>query len=204
MKLLIGTNNKHKAREIQQILDKRNPGEVKLLTPAEVLGKVIDVEETGATLEENAFLKASKYFEMTKIPCFADDTGLEIDALSGLPGVQSARFSGVHGNDAANRKKVLDLLEDVPSEKRTARFRTVISFADGKNVKYFEGRCEGKIINEERGQNGFGYDSIFVPDEYKQTFAEMNPEKKNELSHRSKAVLNFLNYLIENELKESI
>ena len=199
MQLLIGTNNKHKAREIQQILDIRMPELVQLQTPAEILGEEIDVEETGATLEENAFLKASKYFELTSIPCFADDTGLEIDALNGLPGVNSARFSGVHGNDKANRQKVLEMMVDVPQDNRKAKFRTVFCYVTKNEVKYFEGKCEGQIINEERGQNGFGYDSIFIPTGFTNTFAEMPSSQKNELSHRSKALLSFLDYLIANK-----
>jgi len=195
MKILIASNNKHKLIEIQEILDSSNIKGVQLVTPNEFLGYSIEVEETEETLEGNATLKAKAYFDISKIPVIADDTGLEIDTLHGQPGVNSARFSGVHGNDVLNRKKVLELMKDTPEEKRTARFRTVICFESEANTDYKEGICEGKIINEEHGTNGFGYDSIFVPNRYNKTFAEMNAEEKNKISHRGKAIRNFVEFL---------
>ncbi len=195
MKLLIGTNNQHKVREIREILDREFPGRFEIFTPTDVLNKSIDIEETGCTLEENAFLKSSEFYSLTKIPSISDDTGLEIDAMKGEPGVNSARYSGEHGNDAENRKKVLNLLNGIPEERRTARFRTVICYIDEGKAEYIEGICSGKIIDEERGANGFGYDSIFVPDSFDKTFAEMSPEEKNLLSHRGKAVRNLVEFL---------
>jgi XTP/dITP diphosphohydrolase len=195
MILLLGSNNQHKAKEINQIIEKSLPGKFDIKILSDVLENPYDVIEDGLTLEENAFKKASEYFQLTGLPCFADDTGLEIDALNGLPGVNSARFSGEHGNDAENRKKVLALLDNVADENRTARFRTVICFYDGTKAEYIEGICKGSIIREELGTGGFGYDSIFVPFEHKITFAQMSAEDKNLLSHRGKAIRNFIGFL---------
>lgn len=198
MDLLIGSNNEHKAREIQEIFDKEMPGEVKILNPSDVLEEVLDVEETGATLEMNSFLKASAFSEKTGYPCIADDTGLEIDALNGKPGVHSARFAGKESNDANNRKKVLEMLKNIPDNEKTARFKTVICYCRDGNTDFIEGICEGRIISEERGSSGFGYDPIFIPEGFDETFAEMPPEKKNELSHRGKAIKNFIRFLRSN------
>ena len=200
MKLLIGTNNQHKVREINEILEREFPGKFEIVTPSAVLDNSIDIEEIGKTLEENAYLKSSEFYSLTKIPSISDDTGLEIEALNGEPGVNSARYSGEHGNDAENRKKVLNLLNTVPEEKRKARFRTVICYVVEGKVEYIEGICSGRIIEEERGTNGFGYDSIFVPDGFEKTFAEMTAEEKNKLSHRGKAVRNLVEFLRNVEL----
>src|SRR3972149_494679 len=113
MKLLIGTNNQHKVREIKEILEREFPGKFNIVTPADVLDNSIDIDETGKTLEDNAYLKSSEFYSLTKIPSISDDTGLEIEVLNGEPGVNSARYSGEHGNDAVNRKKVLNLLNGV-------------------------------------------------------------------------------------------
>lgn len=194
MKILLASNNRHKAKEI---LDKIQEAklQVEILIPEDVYSDVFDVEETGQTLEENAFLKASFFYKKFNLPTFADDTGLEVDALGGGPGVFSARFSGVYGNDRANRLKLLSLLENVPKNKRTARFRTVICFVDKGKPTFFEGVCPGEIITEERGEGGFGYDSIFVPEGYNLTFAEMPFEEKNSISHRSRAIEKFVDFL---------
>ncbi|TAL68017.1 MAG: RdgB/HAM1 family non-canonical purine NTP pyrophosphatase [Bacteroidetes bacterium] len=194
MKLLIGTNNQYKVREIKEILEREFPGKFEIVTPADVLDNSIDIEETGETLEENAYLKSSEFYSLTKIPSISDDTGLEIEALNGEPGVNSARYSGEHGNDAENRKKVLNLLNGVPEEKRKARFRTVICYVEEGRTEYIEGICSGRIINEERGKKGFGYDSIFAPDGFDKTFAEMTAEEKNNLSHRGKAIRNLVEF----------
>ena len=195
MKILIASNNKHKLSEIQEILDSSNIEDIQLVIPNEFPGYSIDVPETEDTLEGNSYLKAKAYFDLVKIPVIADDTGLETDALKGLPGVHSARFAGEHGNDALNRKKLLELLNDIPDGQRTARFRTVICFVNNDIPAYIEGICEGKIIDKEIGTNGFGYDSIFVPFGYNKTFAEMNAEEKNKISHRGKAIINFVAFL---------
>lgn len=195
MILLLGSNNKHKASEINQIIEFALPNKFEIKILSDVLDNDYDVVEDGKTLEENAFKKAFEYFQLTGLPCFADDTGLEIDYLNGLPGVNSARFAGKHGNDAENRKKVLFLLEKIEKVLRTAHFRTVICFYDGNNAEYFEGVCEGLIIRDERGTNGFGYDSIFIPNGFDMTFAQMNADEKNTISHRGKAINKFVTFL---------
>ncbi len=200
MKILIASNNKHKISEISKILDEYFPGQFEVLSPRE-LGIDLDVEETADTLEGNAELKARSFFKAAHIPVIADDTGLEIDALNGKPGVFSARFAGEPPDDSKNRLKVLELMKNIPEEKRTARFRTVICYYDNAKPVFIEGKCEGKIIDEERGNAGFGYDPIFVPQGYKKSFAEMQPAKKNAISHRAKAILNFVN-LLKNTLKK--
>ncbi len=195
MKLLLGSNNKHKAEEIKAIFDSKLPGKIVLLTLDDVLDDAFDVEETGDTLEENAILKAEIYHKVTGLPCIADDTGLEIDALDGAPGVMSARFAGEHGNDTANRALVLDKLTGVSYEKRTARFRTVICYFGNSGVELIAGTCAGRIITNERGKGGFGYDPIFVPDGFDTTFAEMSAEQKNAISHRGRAVTKLVEFL---------
>lgn len=194
MKLLIATNNKNKINEIRQKILEFNL-DVDLYTLSDFSDEEIEIKETGETLEENAMIKAKTCFDLLKIPSFADDTGLEVFSLDGKPGVHSARFSGVYGDDKANRLKLLSLLQNKKEDERRARFRTIICFYDGSAPRFFEGICYGRIIEEERGDKGFGYDSIFVPDGFDKTFAEMNLNEKNEISHRSKAIVNFLNFL---------
>ena len=194
MKLLIATNNKHKISEIVRIFEQKIPGKIDILTPND-LHLELDVEETAGTLEGNAELKAKAFFDAVKIPVIADDTGLEIDALDGQPGVYSARFAGEPPNDERNRQKVLALMKDIPEEERTARFRTVICYIDDKGINFIEGKCEGKIIEEERGDAGFGYDPIFIPEGFDKTFAEMTADEKNSISHRGRAIRNFADWL---------
>ncbi len=194
MKILLASNNKHKAKEV---LDKIREAklQVEILTPEDISSDIFDVEETGQTLEENAFLKANFFYKKFNLPAFADDTGLEVDALGGEPGVFSARFSGIYGNDKANRAKLLSLLANIPKSERTARFRTVICFVYSGKSAFFEGVCPGEITTEERGEGGFGYDSIFVPKGHSLTFAEMSFEEKNRISHRSRAIEKFVDFL---------
>lgn len=194
MKILIATNNKHKINEILSILEEKIPGQIQLVRPRD-LGINLNVEENTNSLEGNAELKARAFFNAAKIPVIADDTGLEIDALNGQPGVISARFAGEPSNDERNRKKVLELMRKIPEKERTARFRTVICYIDEKTTNFIQGKCEGKIINEERGNAGFGYDPIFMPDGSNKTFAEMTAEEKNAVSHRGNAIKNFADWL---------
>ncbi len=197
MKLLIASNNKHKISEIQRILNEKFPGKYEILSPAD-LSINLDVVEDTDTLEGNAELKARAFFDKAQIPVIADDTGLEIDALDGRPGVYSARFAGEDVTYADNRRKALELLANIPDKKRTARFRTVICYFDGKRKEFIEGRCDGKIIFEDRGDAGFGYDQIFMPDGYDRTFAEMSADEKNAISHRGRAIRNFADWLDSN------
>ena len=184
MDFLIATHNMKKRDELQRIL---SPLGAHVLTADEAGVDLTDVEETGATFEENALLKARSGCKEGKMPCIADDSGLCVDALDGAPGVYSARFAGEHGNDDKNNEKLLSLLSDVPPEKRTARFVSTVAcvFPDGREL-VVRGECEGKIGYEKRGENGFGYDPLFYVGE--RTFAEFTPEEKDAVSHRGNAL----------------
>ena len=182
--VLVSTRNAHKLVEIRQIL---GPSfELLDLSSIPALG---EVEETGTTFEENAALKAlaaSAHFDGWVL---ADDSGLEVDALSGAPGVYSARFSGEGATDVTNRALLLEKLAGVPSNQRSARFRCVIALARGGEVlAHFSGAVEGAIIQSEKGEGGFGYDPLFVPEGFGETFAELGAETKNRLSHRGRAL----------------
>ena len=183
-RLLVSTRNAHKLVEIRQILGA--PFEVVDLSCAPAVG---EVEETGATFEENATLKAlaaSAHFGGWVV---ADDSGLEVDALGGAPGIISARFSGLGATDASNRAFLLEKLHGVRGKDRSARFRCVIVLARaGAKLAMFEGSVEGVVINREKGAGGFGYDPLFVPEGFCETFAELGAEVKNTLSHRSRAL----------------
>ncbi len=163
------------------------------LLPASQFSGVPEVEEDQPTLEGNARKKALMLHEYTGLPAVADDTGLEVDALGGRPGVHSARYAGPEANDAANRARLRRELEG--QENRSARFRTVIAYADGSDVHVFEGICEGHITDEERGAGGFGYDALFIPEGETRTFAEMSKEEKNRISHRARALGRLVDFL---------
>lgn len=183
MDLIIASNNAHKVMEIRLMLDEH----FRTFTLAEK-GIDVEVDETGDTFAENALLKAKTIAEMTGCVCLADDTGLCVDALGGAPGVHSARYAGEHDN-VANRAKMLRELKGVPMENRTAHFCTVmvLYYPDGRYL-VGEGRVDGHILEEERGQGGFGYDVLFFCDEIGQTFGECTQEEKNRVSHRSRAL----------------
>lgn len=182
MKIVFATHNKNKLKEVQASL----PKEIKLIS-LEDIGCNEPIEETESTLEANAALKANYVFEKYGYPCFADDTGLEVEALDGKPGVYSARYAGENATDVDNRRKLLKDLANISNKK--ARFRTVIALRLSKeDIEYFEGICKGEILEAERGEQGFGYDSIFRPKSYDKSFAEMDLEAKNKISHRGKAI----------------
>lgn len=187
-KIVFATNNAHKLSEVRAILE---PG-FSIISLAD-LGCTEDIPETAKTLEGNALLKANYIFEKFGLACFADDTGLEIDALNGEPGVYSARYAGEENNSLNNMNKVLDLLGNNPH--RTASFRTVIALIQGTNPKYFEGKITGKIAYQPQGESGFGYDPIFIPDGYSGSFAQIGSEEKNQISHRALAVKKLVEYL---------
>ncbi|MDW3649193.1 MAG: RdgB/HAM1 family non-canonical purine NTP pyrophosphatase [Bacteroidia bacterium] len=189
-KILFGTNNKDKLKEIQELV-----GQKFHILSLRDIELDMDVEETEDTLEGNATLKAKSFYAAAGIPCFSDDTGLEVDALDGRPGVYSARYAGENCSYQDNVDKMLREMAD--KSERTARFRTVISFFDGENLHTFEGKVEGEISREEKGKGGFGYDPLFVPLEHDKSFAEMSPEEKNAISHRGKAVREFAAFLNE-------
>lgn len=186
--LIFSTNNQHKLSEVKAILEK----DYKILGLSEI-GIDTDIPETGDTLEENALIKARYLWEEKGINCFADDTGLEVEALDNAPGVYSARYAGEQKSSADNVHKLLQELADKPNRK--ARFRTVIAaILDGKEY-LFEGIVSGSIATKPKGASGFGYDPVFVPDGYTETFAELGDHVKNTISHRARAVSNFCNYL---------
>ncbi|MCX6146261.1 MAG: RdgB/HAM1 family non-canonical purine NTP pyrophosphatase [Candidatus Kapabacteria bacterium] len=195
MKLLLASNNKHKLKELLIILKNTNLSNIEIITPI-ILNSNIEVDETGSTFEENAKLKAIAFYNNFKIPTIADDSGLEIEALNNRPGVFSARYSGNYGDDKANRLKSLTDLAN--NTNRNAQFRTVICFYNGKDIVYFNGICKGQISNIEKGLNGFGYDSIFIPNNYTQTFAELDDNIKNKISHRAIAIEKFTFWLKSN------
>lgn len=197
--ILIASNNIHKLEEIRRIAnDTVKNVKVIFYNPSD-LGIDILPDEKYDTLEENAKIKAEEFFKASKISCIADDSGLEIDVLGGLPGVHSARFADEH-NDKANRIQVLKLMKG--EDNRKAHFRTVLVYKNDEEEKCFEGVCEGQIIGEERGDSGFGYDPIFLPAQIvpqgeERTFAEMTEEEKNAVSHRGRAVRAFCEWLNE-------
>nr|MBC7244394.1 XTP/dITP diphosphatase [Chloroflexota bacterium] len=183
--LFLATDNPGKMREYEQLLA---PLRVKLWTP-HLLGLALAVHEDGASYAENARVKALTYMRASGMPTLADDSGLEVDALGGAPGIHSARYAGHDANDADRCYLLLQQLEGVPREKRTARFRCVLVLAtpDGE-VHSTEGICEGFIGFEPQGSHGFGYDPIFFLPEYGQTMGQLSPEIKNRISHRARAV----------------
>lgn len=191
--LIMATNNEHKLREIRQILG--DSYEVKGLKD---IGCYEDIPETNETLEGNALQKARYVSERYGVDCFADDTGLEVDALDGAPGIYTARFGSMNGygdshDSDANIACLLDKLKD--AESRRARFRTVIALIQGDEEHLFEGIVEGDILPERRGLDGFGYDPIFAPIEAGVSFAEMGPAEKNRLSHRGRATQKLVQFL---------
>ena len=184
MQFLLATHNRKKQAEMQRIL---SPLGIEVLT-ADMAGiDLTDVDETGETFRENAFLKAHSGCIESGLPCIADDSGLCVDALGGAPGVYSARYSGVHGDDDANIAKLLDALRDVPEAKRTAYFACAVCvcFPDGRKLE-LEGRCNGKIGYEKRGNDGFGYDPVFLVGD--RSFAQFTADEKDAVSHRGNAL----------------
>ena len=201
MKIVFATNNKNKLSEIRAIL-----GDSFEVLSINDINCHVDIPETGKTLEENAAIKAEYVYRNYGLSVFADDTGLEVEALDGAPGVFSARYAGGEGHDSeANMKKLLHELDGKVNRK--AQFRTVIAFIHSEEGEsggmpepiLFEGVCKGEIIKEKRGSSGFGYDPVFMPEGYNETFAELGNGIKNKISHRAKDVESFAKYLKENK-----
>ena len=186
--LVFATNNANKVAEIKKIL-----GNLFTVTSLKEAGIDIDIPEPYDTLEENARAKSKTIFEMTGKNCFSEDTGLFVDALNGQPGVKSARYAGDKATNKENIEKLLANLNGV--EKRTARFKTIISLMQAGKEFQFEGVCEGEIIETPVGEKGFGYDAIFIPDGNEKTFAQMETEEKNIYSHRKKAMKKLIGFL---------
>jgi XTP/dITP diphosphohydrolase len=193
MEILFATSNKNKTYEIRSAL----PQGFTLRCLADLSQHFPDVDEPFESLEENAVHKARSYAEMTGMNCFSEDTGLEVFSLQGEPGVRSARYAGEPGDAQKNIQKLLSNLSQ--SSDRTAQFRTVIALMMNEDVYRFEGICKGSIISEQKGQNGFGYDSVFVPDGADFTFAEMSMEEKNRFSHRKKALRKMIEFLEQSQ-----
>jgi XTP/dITP diphosphohydrolase len=187
-KLIFATNNQHKVDEIRNVL-----GNIFDIITLQEAGIDIDIPEPHNTLEANATEKSITIYNITKKNCFSEDTGLEVDSLNGEPGVKSARYAGNDKSFDANIDKLLDKMKT--SVNRNARFRTVISLIINGEEKQFEGICEGVILKERRGEKGFGYDPVFVPNGSSKTFAEMNIEEKSLFSHRKKAMAKLIDFL---------
>lgn len=192
MKIIFATNNAHKLSEVQAVLGDG----YELVTPRQC-GIDEEIPETAETLEGNARQKARYLFERTGLDCFADDTGLEVEALNGAPGVHSARYATDGHDFAANNRLLLKNLAG--EENRRARFRTVICLIEQSKEHLFEGIVEGRIIDHEAGSEGFGYDPLFVPEGFDRTFAEMSAEQKNGISHRGRAVRKLVDHLHQTE-----
>ena len=188
--MVFATHNAHKVDEVRAIL----PASVELVGPA-ALGCHDEIPGTGDTLRDNALQKVQYIHDRFGIDCFADDTGLEVEALDGAPGVYSARYAGEPADFAKNRAKLLSALAGISN--RRAQFRTVVSLILNDKTYFFEGIVTGRIIAEERGVGGFGYDSVFVPDGYDKTFAELPAAVKNSISHRARAMEQLTNFLAQ-------
>ena len=188
MKLVFATNNLHKLKEVQEMLS----NSIEVLSLKDI-GCFEDIEETEITLEGNAKLKADYITKKYGFDCFADDTGLEVVALDGKPGVYSARYAGAHGNAEKNMEKLLIELKN--KSNRKGKFRTIIALNITNKQYLFEGICEGEILNEKTGVKGFGYDPIFKPSNASCSFAEMNSEEKNIISHRGIAIQKLVKFL---------
>ena len=191
-KLIFATNNKNKVTEIRNVL-----GNLFDIITLEEAGILIDIPEPHDTLEANATEKSSTIYKLTQKNCFSEDTGLEVKVLNGEPGVKSARYAGEDRAFDANIKKLLLNLEGI--ENRKAHFRTVISLILNEKEYQFEGICEGEIIKQQRGTNGFGYDPVFIPEGSTKTFAEMDMNEKNQFSHRKKAMNKLIEFLTAKE-----
>lgn len=189
--LVFATHNQHKLVEINEMLE--NKFDLKSLTE---IGCHEDIVEDGTTLEANAQIKAKYVFKRYQVSCFADDTGLEVEALNGEPGVYSARYAGEQKKSEDNMQKLLDAL--ATKNNRKARFRTIICLKTSGAEHFFEGICEGEIVANKRGKKGFGYDPIFIPNGYTKTFAELPSEEKNKISHRGLAFQKLILFLKEN------
>ena len=192
--LVLASNNNHKISEIKSLLADCH---IRILTRSD-FNEFPDIEETGATLKDNALLKSRAICAKYKLPALADDSGLEVDFLNGQPGVLSARYAGEGCTFADNNRKLLKQLDGVPDEKRGARFVTVLALSATEGEYCFEGEVRGVITESEQGSNGFGYDPVFYYPPLKKTFAQLAANEKNGVSHRANALLKFKKWLLEN------
>lgn len=197
-KIIAASRNKHKIEEIEAITKKFG---MEIISRDEAGIPKVEIEEDGETFEENSYKKAYEIMKMSDGQVtIADDSGLMVDYLGGAPGVYSARFAGEDGNDEKNNNKLLELLKDVPKEEKTAKFVSVITmvYPNGEYI-VARGECHGRILEAPIGENGFGYDPLFLPDGYDKSFAQLTPEEKNSISHRAKALIELEKLLKERE-----
>jgi XTP/dITP diphosphohydrolase len=190
-KIIFATKNMGKADEVNQIMD--DP-DIQIISLADI-NESIEIKETGSTFEENALIKAKQVFDRFKLPIIADDSGLVVEQLNGAPGIYSSRYAGEEGNDAANNEKLLEELKNYPHPHK-AKFVCSAVYYDGKETFTSDGEIKGRIIDGERGTNGFGYDPLFVPENYVKTAAELEPGIKNKISHRYHAFIKLKNIII--------
>ena len=202
MDIVLASRNKKKVEELKTIIESAGlageDDQINILTP-DMFSDCGDVEEDGITFEENAVKKARSYAECSGLTAIADASGLEVDALNGAPGIYSARFAGEPPDDTANLEKLLIEMKEVPGDKRNARFVCCIALSSGNNIKTFTGYVEGILGTEPRGDNGFGYDPVFYPEDHSRTFAEMKDDEKNSMSHRGRALKQLKEYLQVNK-----
>lgn len=192
-KIVIASANNNKISQIKYFLKDTGINFLSLLDFPDIKS----IEEIGSSFRENAFIKSSSVYRHTKIPSLADDSGLEVDFLNGEPGIYSARYDGLNATDTDNNLKLLEKLKDAENQERTARYVCVLSLYITDEInKFFEGKCDGRIIKSPRGNKGFGYDPIFVPDNFSQTFGELDIDTKMKISHRGKALQQLKEYLL--------
>ena len=194
MKVILASGNKHKAEELQQLLNDSGL-DIELVTMAEA-GLDLEIDETGQTFEENAFIKAHAVWERLGLPTLADDSGLEVDSLHGAPGVYSARYAGINATDKDNRDHLVANLLKQKVDRSTGQFRCVLCYMDNYRTLFGEGTVRGNVVTQEKGEGGFGYDPLFIPEGYTRTFAEMKSEEKHALSHRGNATRDIAAHLL--------
>lgn len=194
--IVLASRNEHKIKELRETLSELG---IELKSSLD-FPNLKEVAEDRLTLEGNAIKKARYTYEETGLPALSDDTGLEVDALDGRPGVFSARYAGENAGYRDNVEKLLDEMAGVALKDRKAQFRTVVALVSDEGTHTFEGICRGVILTEQRGDKGFGYDPVFRPEGYEQTFAELEPNIKNEISHRGRAIQKFYEWLKENQI----
>ena len=199
-RIIAASQNKHKIKEIEAITKKFG---LEIVSRDEAGIADIEIVEDGTTFEENSYKKAYEIMKLSGEVTIADDSGIVVDCIGGAPGVYSARFAGVDGDDEANNRKLMDMIKDVPFEERTARFVSVITmvYPDGDTI-VARGEVEGHVIPEEIGENGFGYDPMFIPLGYDITFGQFEPEAKNKISHRGRALVSLQKQLEERAARE--
>ncbi len=193
MKILLATENPGKIEEINRLF-RDTP--IEFVGPGPLEERPIVVED-GQTYHENAMKKAMAYYRLTSMPTLSEDSGLEVESLGGAPGLLSARFAGDGATDEDNCRKLLDLMRDVPEERRTARFVSVFCLIIDEDIYFFEGEVRGRILKQPRGESGFGYDPVFAPEGYDRSFAELGEEVKNRISHRAAAIKRLKEFLKE-------